>query len=215
MFYRIISFFSLLIILSSCQKKHEIVIAIQPLGNFENNLSDTVKNALQEFYGYKVVILKKQEIPKSTFVNIRSPRYRADLLIKYFKKNKPDSVDYIIALTNQDISITKRNNLGIIKEPKSKYIDFGIFGLGYMPGVSCVVSTFRLNNGNNKQFIKRIKKICVHEVGHNLGLNHCPNKNCVMQDAAESIKTIDNAELGLCKNCRLFVKNKKNKKIKK
>ena len=114
---------------------------------------------------------------------------------------KPDSVDYILGLTAHDISTTKRNENGLVKEPASKYEDWGVFGLGYMPGESCVVSTFRLTHPKAKA-IDRLRKICIHELGHNMGLNHCEDKGCVMTDAAETIKTIDHVTLRLCASCR-------------
>ena len=51
--------------------------------------------------------------------------------------------------------------------------------------------------------IERFKKICIHELGHNLGLHHCENYDkCVMRDAAETIKTIDHVDLMLCDKCK-------------
>ena len=58
-----------------------------------------------------------------------------------------------------------------------------------------------LENKNRKIFFERIKKVCVHELGHNFGLPHCPTITCVMEDAKETIKTIDNEELRLCEKC--------------
>jgi archaemetzincin len=42
----------------------------------------------------------------------------------------------------------------------------------------------------------------MHEAGHNLGLRHCKNTDCVMQDAAEKISTIDRVERALCEQCK-------------
>jgi archaemetzincin len=75
-------------------------------------------------------------------------------------------------------------------------------GLAYCPGKSCIVSTFRINHPNQKIHFTRLKKVAVHEFGHNLGLPHCPDKTCVMTDAVESVSTIDNAKLALCEACK-------------
>ena len=115
--------------------------------------------------------------------------------------NKADTVDHIIGLTTKDISVTKYADDGKIKSPKSKYKDWGIFGLGYRQGASCVVSIFRLKYQNKSKFIDRVKKVTLHELGHNLGLPHCENQHCFMRDAAETIKTIDQVELNLCDKC--------------
>ena len=150
-------------------------------------------------------MLESKAIPKSTFINVKSPRYRAHKILKLLRNEKPDSIHHILGLTNKDISTTKKDALGNTRKPEKKYKDWGVFGLGYCPGGSCIVSTYRFKN-NTLKFVDRFKKICVHEIGHNLGLKHCPNESCVMRDAAESIKTIDLVELNLCDACRLKIK---------
>lgn len=191
-----------LILFTTCNTKHRTpVIAIQPIGNVPAGNIAIVKQALDSVYHYKIIVLPAIPPPPQAFVNIKTPRYRADKLIAYLKEIKPDTADYIIGLTGYDISITKHDWLGRIKEPQSRYEDFGIFGLGSMAGNSCIVSYYRLGN-NTATLQSRLAKISVHELGHNLGLDHCPNKKCVMTDAVEKISTIDNAEGRLCEKCR-------------
>lgn len=181
------------------------IIGIQPLGSVDSKLLDTVNHSLQLFYGYEVITLPKLELPESAFINVKTPRFRADSIIRLLKKIKPDSINYIIGITEKDISTTKRDKNGNVKKPISKYEDFGIFGLGFCPGNSCVVSTFRYQK-NKTKLLDRITKISSHEIGHNLGLKHCPNTDCVMQDAAEKISTIDNVKMKLCKECQNKIK---------
>ena len=105
-------------------------------------------------------------------------------------------------LGHKNISTTKKNMFGGVKKPKSKYEDWGIFGLGYRPGPSCIVSTYRLGKKSKKRS-NRLVKITLHEIGHNMGLPHCDrDPNCVMRDAAESIKTVDQVSKDLCEFCR-------------
>lgn len=182
------------------------IIGIQPYGGFDVALADSAAAQLEIAYGMKTVVLPSIPLPESAYVNIRKPRYRADSLIKHLALIKPDSLYILVGLTDEDISITKYDSLGHIKKPASKYIDFGIFGLGFCPGTSCVVSVNRYQQGNRAIFFDRFFKICKHEVGHNLGLSHCPDKTCIMQDAAESITTIDRAGPFLCKGCKTKIK---------
>ena len=198
---KLITYFIFLLVLISCLP-HEKKIVLQPYENFDKSIIDTIVNSLTIIYGYDVDILPKRKIQKTAFVNIKSPRYRAHSLLIDLKESKPDSVDIILGLINKDISTTKRNKNGTVKKPESKYFDWGIYGLGYRPGPSCIVSTYRLNNMNKKLFFSRLKKICIHEVGHNLGLPHCATNKCVMQDAAETIKTVDNVNMELCTKCK-------------
>lgn len=100
----------------------------------------------------------------------------------------------IVGLTEKDISTTK----GEIE-------DWGVFGLGYLPGKACIVSTFRLGAKAEPADAERIKrerlvKVVIHEIGHNFGLDHCPEIRCTMQDAMGSILTVDR-ENGFCRKC--------------
>ncbi|WCM41997.1 matrixin family metalloprotease [Flavobacterium sp. CBA20B-1] len=189
----------------SCQKTTTVTadttVLLKQYETFPKSQIDTVASILQKFYGVKTVISHKQKLYPEAFINVKSPRYRADSIIKFQQKEISSNIDYVLGLTSQDISVTKKEASGNIKKPEYKYKDWGIMGLAYCPGESCVVSTFRINSKNKAVYFDRLKKVTVHEFGHNLGLPHCPNKKCVMTDAVESVKTIDNAELKLCSDC--------------
>lgn len=192
----------IILLFATCSDRKTRSIGIQPYDNFDKTLIDTIGITLSHFYRLRVQVLPNKLIPENAFINIKTPRYRADKIIETLKREKPDSLTFLIGLTNHDISTTKRDRFGNILESELKYIDWGVFGLGYRPGPSCIVSTFRIVDKNKKHFIERLKKIVVHEVGHNLGLNHCESDLCVMRDAAETIRTIDKVKLGLCGNCK-------------
>lgn len=181
--------------------KEKYTIGILPYYKIEKYKIDTIKSTLEKFYNLEVIVLPEIEAPKSAFTNLKSARYRADSLIKFQKKMlKSKKITHILGLSNFDISTTKK------KEPFTKYQDWGIMGLGYCPGNSCIVSTFRLQNKNKNIFWDRYKKVVIHEMGHNFGLPHCPDKKCVMTDAVESVKTIDNAAMKICKICTKKIK---------
>jgi archaemetzincin len=182
----------------------ESTLAILPYENFPNEYSELIANKLKEFYGFQtVIILPSQKLPKEAYTTVNTARYRADSILHILDRNTDlDKYDYILALTEKDISCTKN------KEPKSKYRDWGIFGLGQCPGQCCVVSIFRMGKAKvgEKTFLERFLKICCHEIGHNLGLPHCPMKGCIMQDANETINTIDGEKGELCGECKKKLK---------
>lgn len=192
-------------LLMSCSVKDKTspiaTVGIQPYKPFNRSQADTIAAVIAKVYGFKVHVLKPLPIPAQTFVNEKSPRYRADKILRIQDEQRPDSLDFILGMTSYDISTTKRDGDGNIKKPETKYSDWGIMGLGYRPGQSCVVSTFRIK-GDEKKFRERLKKICIHEIGHNLGLDHCKTEGCVMADAAETIATIDHVKVTLCAACR-------------
>ncbi|MCB9223959.1 MAG: matrixin family metalloprotease [Crocinitomicaceae bacterium] len=196
----------------ACQEKGKFKIwesgptkvGIQPFGKVGEDEIDSVKTAIERFYDFEVVVLDRIDLPKMAYTEIRYPRYRADSLVRYISDHVPDSVDMVIGLTNKDISVTKYQDAAKtkIKDPEWQYRDFGIFGLGRVGGDACVVSTYRLHgNASTKQYYKRLVRISCHEVGHVLGLHHCPEKKCLMNDANETISTIDKSSGELCQKC--------------
>ena len=190
---------SLLILFFGCtnKKPESIIIAILPLAleDERHYIIEDIKKSIEENKQFNVIVLVESEMPKSAWYEPRK-RYRADEILRHLKKNKPDSVDYIFALTSVDISTTKDGKK-----------DWGIFGLGYQPGVASVVSLFRLGK-NKKLFNQRVLKITKHELGHNFGLSHCKNsKLCVMNSAEGSIKTVDRVNNIYCKKCQKLLSN--------
>lgn len=190
----------------SCSDKNQDlenkIVAIQPYKGFPKSKTDTLSKAISDFYHISVIVLPEKELPKSAFVNIKSPRYRADTIINIQKKAIPDSVDFIMGFTDKDVSVTKKESDGSIKKPEWKYNDFGVMGLAYCPGKSAVISSFRLKTKDSKLHFTRLKKVTIHEFGHNLGLPHCPDPHCVMTSANEKISTIDSEKMELCKKCK-------------
>lgn len=187
-----------------CKKPDDIKVGLQPIHSVDKNVIDTIKNAIEIFYGYEVERLASINVPQKFYV--RENRFRADSMIQFLKTDKNyKDLDYVIGITTEDISTTKFEN-GEIKSPVEKYKDWGVFGLGYLPGKSCIVSSYRLKNADKTIFYDRIKKVALHELGHNLGLPHCSGDRCFMKDANESIKTIDQESNELCSNCKLKLK---------
>lgn len=199
-----------LIFLFSCSKSEKIaankVVGIQIYDGFPKEKAIVLAQEVTKFYKIKTFILPEIELPKQAFVNIKSPRYRTDSIITIQKRTINDSLDFVLGLTHKDISITKHDIKGNIKEPKWKYNDFGVMGLAYCPGKSSIVSSFRLKHKDKSLEFSRLKKVVIHEFGHNLGLPHCPNKHCVMTSAAEKISTIDNEKMELCQKCKIQLK---------
>jgi archaemetzincin len=210
-----IYFITTILLLVSCAKEKinttenkKRIVGIQPYEKFSREEAKLISLAIDSFYKFETKVLPSKKLPKIAFTKIKSPRYRADSIIKIQNQSLPKNVDYILGLTNEDISVTKYDATGQILKPKWKYCDFGIMGLAYRPGKSAIVSNFRIKSKHHKTEMTRLRKVVIHEFGHNLGLPHCPNKNCVMTSAAEKLATIDNEKLALCKKCQKIINYK-------
>jgi archaemetzincin len=162
-------------------------INVLPLGNVPQDELESVKTSITNFYGFKCVILKPVKL-NSDLLSPSKKRYSADKILKNF-----NGVNRTIVITSVDITTEKNGSK-----------EWGIFGLGYMPGNVCVVSTKRIKKGvSNYTFKDRFEKVILHEIGHNLGLPHC-NKNihCMMNDAKGTSSQVDNEKIWLCDNCK-------------
>ena len=106
---------------------------VQPLGGCSDKTAGVaeVVAALRAFYPIDVRVLDCQELPKAAFYPPRK-RYRAERLLLYLNQRMPKDGWRILGLTDVDISTTKGD-----------VPDWGVMGLGELPGIASVISSFR------------------------------------------------------------------------
>ncbi|HPS64681.1 MAG TPA: archaemetzincin family Zn-dependent metalloprotease [Ignavibacteria bacterium] len=87
-----------------------------------------------------------------------------------------------------------------------------VFGEAQLNGKHSVVSLCRLyeefysNKGNDNLFLNRAAKEILHELGHNFGLLHCIDWDCVMH-SSNSIEEVDIKGDFYCRNCQSTLSN--------
>ena len=88
-----------------------------------------------------------------------------------------------------------------------------LFGEAQLKGKHSIVSVFRLHEEfysgvtNNELLFERTIKEVYHELGHNFGLIHCHDWDCVMH-SSNSIEEVDLKGNTYCNNCKnLLLKN--------
>jgi len=167
-------------------------IYVHPLGpSLPDADADFVRTSLAAFYAMDVLMLERSPLPSDAYYRPRS-RYRAEKLLTHLQASLPEDGFRVLGLTGHDISTTK-----------DQHEDWGILGLATVDGEACVISTFRTKKGATSPEHARIRlgKTAVHEIGHTLGLPHCPNAGCLMEDARGTVSTTD-TEYDLCHDCR-------------
>jgi archaemetzincin len=164
---------------------------VQPLGKALSDAEVTlVTEALEGFYGLEVAVLPRVALPKSAWTAPRR-RWRAEKLLDFLAPRLPKDGVRILGLTGEDISTTKGD-----------VADWGVLGLATVDGAACVISSFRAHKGVSSDAARvRLAKVAVHEIGHTLGLLHCPTVGCLLEDAKGKVDTTDR-EVDLCPSCR-------------
>ncbi len=166
-------------------------VALQPLGDVDCSVVEQLADHLHTAFGTDVVVFPAQPLPSSAYYAPRH-RYRADRLLEYLDRETSTGYQHVIGVTSEDISVTN-----------GKTYDWGIFGVAELSGRPGIVSTFRLHASNASQarFETRLDHVAAHELGHSLGLDHCPEPGCLMQDAEGGIKPVDRSMGRLCPLC--------------
>lgn len=175
-------------------KNKKAKIYLQPYKDFDQQdakkIESHLKSELKEFH---IEILPAIDMPKKN-KSAHRDRFRADSIIRDMRAiAHKENARAVLALTTKDISTTYKSNA-----------DWGVMGLGFRPGKGAVISTFRLNKKNKSE---QMLKLAIHELGHNLGLDHCPNKTCIMRDAKG--KNVIDEKKGFCNECKNFLSKSK------
>jgi archaemetzincin len=181
---------SLYLLLACFSYGQPTVVYIQPLGHVDNSSISLVKSAIEKFYHVKCILKPAVSLSKDILADSKT-RYEANRIL-----SKYNSTENILILTEQDIAVVN---------PERHSKEWGVFGLGYQPGTTCVVSVFRLKRKASKALFRdRLVKVCLHEIGHNFGLKHCTSGDtrCLMRDSKGTIKEVDQEQVYLCPQCR-------------
>ena len=117
-------------------------------------------------------------------------RYRANLLNEQLKAFKSDST-IVIGLTQADIGLDNFRN-----RPHS-----GIMGLASGVGTGVAVFSLYRPHGYGQLFC-----VMLHEIGHAQGLRHCPDANCMMQNAKGGNPFAKTNSF--CAKCKEFMKHR-------
>lgn len=110
-------------------------------------------------------------------IDTRRRQYHSTRIIAVLERNTSlTGFDKILGVTSMDLynPNLKANGKGFV------------FGEARLPGRTGIVSTFRFTSSPSTLiFDSRVKKEVVHELGHMVGLQHCPSPICVMYQSVD------------------------------
>ncbi|RRS30171.1 MAG: hypothetical protein P794_08115 [Epsilonproteobacteria bacterium (ex Lamellibrachia satsuma)] len=168
-------------------KYNQITICPFDLGDWK--WRDALQNALKEIFDIEVSYTVEEPIPAYSYSGNREQFAGEPFLEKLFTlRNDPKEI--MLGITKEDLYAPGLNF---------------IFGLASPAGI-CVISLKRLDNRfwglpkNDELYFKRMLTEAVHEIGHVLGLPHCPDPHCVMH-FSNSLADTDEKGYRFCAKC--------------
>jgi archaemetzincin len=156
-----------------------------------SRLRDRLRMTFQE--GECTLLTETLMIPKGAFDRIRR-QYRSNVILESVGEQVREQTasERVLAVVDVDIFV-----------PPLSFV----FGEAKCPGRAALISLFRLRPefygqpSNVEVFLERAEKEAVHEIGHTLALEHCPNPFCVMH-FSNSIFDTDRKQSLFCSKCR-------------
>jgi archaemetzincin len=178
-------------------------ITIVPLGHIKQDVLKVVADGIQGVLRLPVDVTAEVELPESAFMSARN-QYNVLELIKFLESNHAGGRLKALGVTGKDIA-----------NPILTYV----FGTAFMDGRAAVISTARLRLSpqgelvSREQFLDRVVKAAIHEIGHTFNIPHCHNDHCVMR-ASNSLIELDEKMNYLCDYCELFLADAVTKALK-
>ncbi|MDY6779252.1 MAG: archaemetzincin family Zn-dependent metalloprotease [Halobacteria archaeon] len=164
-------------------------IDVVPVGDVDGDVLDEARDVLIDKYDADPVVRSPVPVPNDAY-DSQEGQYNAERLIDLAMEVGGGNKN--VAVTSKDLFYRKRNY---------------VFGLAYLNGEGCVVSTHRLRMSadggeriEGETVLDRVRKEVVHEVGHTLGLQHCDNEMCVMS-FSQTVEGVDTKFERTCPRC--------------
>lgn len=165
-------------------------IGVLPVGQVPREVLSELAQALPKVFRDSscAVIDEPMPIPAEAFVEKRD-QFDASIILRFIKVYAA-SAGFTRVLGVVDVDVFAPG------------LNF-VFGEAYSPGRAALISLWRLKPsfyGETPQldlYAGRVLKEAVHELGHTLGLNHCPKILCVMH-FSNSILDTDKKENLFC-----------------
>ena len=181
------------IILGSKAKVEEMIIELVPFGEIRTSVLEHLQGHLRDLPQAEVLVEKGELLPREAYDEKRQQYLSLPLLALLTAIRTRDKGD--------------RKILGIMDEDVyTPGLNF-IFGQADPATGVAMISLKRLHQSfyglpeDESLLLERALKEAVHEIGHLLGLGHCPDPRCVMH-FSNSLGDTDRKGFRFCQKCR-------------
>lgn len=150
-----------------------------------------LEKSIHRTFGFYAKVLKPSINLENTF-DLKRAQYNSSQILLQMIAAPPEDTVKILGIVAVDLFIP--------------ILTF-VFGEAQLNGIGSVVSLHRLNNtfygmqSDERLLTERLVKEAIHELGHNFGLVHCGNQECVMTSSTY-VEDIDHKSAEMCSRCR-------------
>jgi archaemetzincin len=174
-------------------------IGVLPIGRVDDAVLLRIQKGLTRVFPDTSCAVVEEKLPLSeTAFDEKRKQHRSHAILGEVQGYavKKTSVNRVLGVVDTDIFVLE--------------LKF-VFGEAACPGKAALISLWRLrpefygDSSNMELFLERAVKEAAHEVGHTLGLRHCPRPSCVMH-FSNSISDTDIKQSLFCDECYLHAK---------
>jgi archaemetzincin len=164
---------------------------VVPIGDVRGEILDHLCRELEETFGLNCLLADPLAHPAPAYHRGRE-QYLSTYILQQRAQLELRHAFRVLGVADLDLFVPELNF---------------VFGQAVKGGRSAVIGLPRLRQSfyglpdDDGLFRQRVVKEAVHELGHTLGLNHCPNNACVMC-FSNSLGDTDFKERGFCPRCR-------------
>jgi len=163
----------------------------------DHGILEWLRNEMGDRLMATVRTLSSIPLPPESF-EARRNQYYSTKILKEMLGDVPQDALKLLGVTDKDLCIP--------------ILTYG-FGEAQVGGMAAVVSLARLRQEHyglapdRPLLQERLRKECLHELGHTFGLIHCPSRDCVMY-LSNTVVDVDSRGRDFCRGCRTVVASK-------